>query len=157
MDWQHRLEAANPLRAGLSSKEVDVINIFGPMMCTLRLLGLLPRARGPTSRPSQEELTFRKEPLRRKLRRGSLMTLVVFGYLLHFSAATVYNVTHSGGFFGFFANCGHVLRNLFASITLVHFLTNQDELLRLLEESRRLRQLLPDPKVRQARSFTMTL
>ncbi|KAL3229394.1 hypothetical protein MRX96_023581 [Rhipicephalus microplus] len=85
------------------------------------------------------------------------MTPVVFGYLFHFSAATVYNVTHRGGFFGFFDNCGYVLRNLFASITLVHFLTTQDELLRLLEESRRLRQLLPDSKVTQAKSFNMTL
>ncbi|KAL1484010.1 hypothetical protein MTO96_032828 [Rhipicephalus appendiculatus] len=121
------------------------------MMFTLRLVGLLPLARGTASRFSQEGKRFGKEPLRNKLRRGSPMMFVVFGYLLHFSAATVYNVTHSGGFFGFFANCGYVLRNLFASITLVHFLTTQDELLRLLEDSRHLRQLLPASKARQLR------
>ncbi|KAH7956876.1 hypothetical protein HPB52_013115 [Rhipicephalus sanguineus] len=150
MEWQHRLEAGNPIQAGLSSKEVDVMNMFVPMMFTLRLVGLLPG-----SRFSQERQRFQKEPLRRKLRRGSPMMFVVFGYLLHFSAATVYNVTHSGGFFGFFANCGYVLRNLFASLTLVHFMTTQDKLLRLLEDSRHLRQLLPASKAREVKRFCM--
>ncbi|KAH6932651.1 hypothetical protein HPB50_008235 [Hyalomma asiaticum] len=163
MDWQRRLEAANPIQAGLSYEDIDAINILIPIIRTLRIVGLLPRdthgdgAAGPEGQSSHEGRRFRKEPLRKKLRRGAPMLFVVFGYLLHFSAATVYNVTHSGGFFGFFANCGYVLRNLFASITLVHFLMTQDDLLRLLEDSRHLRQYLPASKARQVKRFCMVV
>lgn len=82
------------------------------------------------------------------------MLFIVFGYLAHFSAATVYNVTHEGGFFGFFANCGYVLRNVFACFTVVHFLVTQDELISVLEESHPLRQMLPAPKAKQVWRFS---
>ncbi|KAH7960768.1 hypothetical protein HPB49_023154 [Dermacentor silvarum] len=163
MDWQRRLEAANPIQTERIVPEDGghVTDILNPMMRTLWLVGLLPRdphkvqATLAASRFSEDARRIREEPLRRKLLRGSPMLFVVFGYLLHFSAATVYNVTHSGGFFGFFANCGYVLRNLFAGITLIHFLTTQNELIRLLEDSRHLRQFLPASKARQVRIFSV--
>ncbi|XP_054929761.1 uncharacterized protein [Dermacentor andersoni] len=161
MDWQRRLEAANPIQTEWIVRKDGghVTDILKPMMRTLWIVGLLPRvphrvqARGARSRFSEDGRGIPKEPLRRKFLRGTPMLLVVFGYLLHFSAATVYNVTRDGGFFGFFANCGYVLRNVFAGITLVHFLTTQDEMLRLLEDSRHLRQFLAASKARQVCRF----
>ncbi|KAH9372387.1 hypothetical protein HPB48_006683 [Haemaphysalis longicornis] len=129
------------------------------MTLTLWVLGLLPKKRQSRQATATNSFAWtssgiRREPLRQKFRRASLMLFVVFGYLAHFSAATVYNVTHEGGFFGFFANCGYVLRNVFACFTMVHFLVTQDELIAVLEESYPLRQLLPAAKVKQVWRFS---
>ncbi|CAN8018843.1 unnamed protein product [Ixodes persulcatus] len=104
----------------------DVLHMFRAMLVMMKLLGVLPR---DLEGDIGHEIDARS--IAKSMRRAGVLLFIVFGYLIHFSAATIYNVTHDGGFFGFFANCGYVLRNIFSALCLIHFLVFQRVLLRI--------------------------
>ncbi|EEC01661.1 hypothetical protein IscW_ISCW000388 [Ixodes scapularis] len=126
----------------------DVLRMFRGLFAMMKLVGLLPR-----DLPEVIEAEVDARSIARRMRRAGVLLFIVFGYLIHFSAATVYNVTHDGGFFGFFANCGYVLRNIFAALSLVHFLVFQRVLLRIVVDGFRIFEHPPlsiERKVRRA-------
>ncbi|CAN7941001.1 unnamed protein product [Ixodes hexagonus] len=124
MHWTERVQTA---KGTFLLDRNGVLHMFRASIGMMRLLRLLPRDLQNDIEPELDARCIAK-----RIRRAWVLLFIVFGYLIHFSAATVYNVTHKGGFFGFFANCGYVLRNVFSALSLVHFLVYQRILLKIV-------------------------
>lgn len=131
-------------------RTIGVLRLFREMTFTMYLVGLLPRHfRGDIEPQLQLKYTLRR------LLAGSVLVLFVIGYLFHFTSATVYNVTHHGGFFGFFANCGYVIRNCFSLVTLLYFIVFQRVLLRIVLDGSRIFDHVPPEFTRPVRRATV--